>query len=322
MVGESHGTVGTFITEFELIKYFYENHNVKNILIETGHCTGSLLNNYIQNGDEKILNFVIKNTEGTFAYSNESANFYRSLYEYNKKLPEDQHLILYGVDVEHTYNNTGMYYLSTLLPKEEHPKEIAQVLNSLDFSLDREDSIQVFENLTESTLEYPQIYRDYLGSNFEEFILSLENINQALNFYENDDFNLREEHFTENTLRCYKDMGGKILTIFGGAHTDFSGLQGSKTVAQSLSELYGTDKGGVLSISLEYFGSKNRKSHKKAQSFNSFAGPSLANRTKKDLTLFKLDAEDKNEIIKSLAKGQQYAILIKYSPAVTPYKEL
>ena len=62
MIGEYHGTVGTFVTKLELIKYFYKTHGVSDLIMETGYSSGFLLNRYINTG---VKNFFIKHNVQT-----------------------------------------------------------------------------------------------------------------------------------------------------------------------------------------------------------------------------------------------------------------
>ncbi|SHH54761.1 hypothetical protein SAMN02745245_01586 [Anaerosphaera aminiphila DSM 21120] len=324
MVGETHGTVGTFITEFELAKYFNQYQNVNDLLIETGYCSGALLNEYIHTGNEKLLNIVMKSTKGTFAYSNESANFYKSLYKLNKTLPENKKINLHGVDVEHVYNEAGLYYLSTLIPSDTNiPKEISTYITQLNSTLDREKGKVFIENLNKNIKKYNTQYKELLGESYPEFMASLDNINQAIDFYKDHNFDIREQYFTKNVLEKYESINKKCLAIFGGEHTVLSESNniGIGKVGKILAEKYGTDSGGVASISLEYYRSHNRKSEERAKHLNSASGIPLAKKTEKDISLFKLNLKDEDKAIQTLAKGQQYAILIKNSPATTPYSE-
>lgn len=79
MAGELHGVKMNYELQLGLIKYLNSKAGVRYILGEFGYSVGEYINKYLDTGDEKILEYVVKNSEGSIFGSNE-------FYEFLKKI--------------------------------------------------------------------------------------------------------------------------------------------------------------------------------------------------------------------------------------------
>lgn len=128
LTGETHTMAKS--DEFKKIFFSYLNKNagVKNIIEETGFCSGLLLNRYLQTGNEKDLEFYMEQLKGTMGYNKEKYEFYKWLYEYNLQLAEEDKVTIYGIDMEHQ-PLTAIRGISTLIDiKKEVPKSLEQAI--------------------------------------------------------------------------------------------------------------------------------------------------------------------------------------------------
>lgn len=221
----------------KMIKYLHQQAGVRNVLIEYGYSSGWLINRYIQTGDSSLFE-VLK------AYSfKELAYAYKDMMEYNKTLPEDKKLYFTGIDLER-----GVYsackVLSLMIPKDKNiPDSIELHIESL-LSLvtyndnkifnENEDGTDYFNSYSSNgTLEKivanfrnrTDDYRQFLGSNFQEFekvIKGLEDV-QTWTSYEDDNathqFIYREKYMYDRYLEEYKSKGGKFFGQFGRCHS-------------------------------------------------------------------------------------------------------
>lgn len=317
MIGEYHGTVGTFVTKLELIKYFYETHGVSDLIMETGYSSGFLLNRYINTGDEEILNTLLENSIGTSTNRIEYKEYLERIYEFNKSLPDDTKLKIHGVDVEHQYY-VGTYLLELILRDLVIPTELKEYIDPLyttpeNFSI----ALNIVDKLTSSINSNRETYSNLLGDDYNTFVNTIEGITQGLNFYKNNSTAYREECFIKNSIRTIENIDGKSLALLGSWHTDMNGQDDIKTVGRALSEEYGTGSGGVSSIKLTYYKSFVSSNNGKYSKIKDSAGEELAKRTDQSLWLFKLDPDDNSKVIRELSTGQQYSILIKNSPPTT-----
>ena len=67
--------------EFELWKYHYEQNGMRDLFIETEYYTAQMLNIWLQEPDDEILNVIYNNNEGTLAHTQAQLDFYRKIKE-------------------------------------------------------------------------------------------------------------------------------------------------------------------------------------------------------------------------------------------------
>ena len=140
LTGETHTMVKSYEFKKTFFSYLNKEAGVKNIIEEVGFCSGLLLNRYIKTGDEKDLEFYMKQLNGTMAYNKEMYEFYKWLYEYNSQLDEENKIIIHGIDIEHQ-PLTAIRGISTLIDtKKEVPKSLEEAIryvrkNNQDASL-------------------------------------------------------------------------------------------------------------------------------------------------------------------------------------------
>ena len=102
--GEWHATQKNFDVQMSIIKNLSENSDLKYIIAEDSMGNAMCINNYLHTGDISKLDVVFESLKGTFAGNNESYEFYKKLYEFNKNLPENKKITYLGMDIEHQTN--------------------------------------------------------------------------------------------------------------------------------------------------------------------------------------------------------------------------
>lgn len=128
LTGETHTMAKSYEFKKSFFSYLNKEAGVKNIIEEVGFCSGLLLNRYIQTGDEKDLEFYMKQLNGTMAYNKEMYEFYKWLYEYNSQLDEENKIIIHGIDIEHQ-PLTAIRGISTLIDtNKEVPKSLDKAI--------------------------------------------------------------------------------------------------------------------------------------------------------------------------------------------------
>ena len=130
LAGECHGVKNNYDIRLALIKYFNQKTGVRYFLCEYGYSISAYLNEYLETGDEEILNYVFECFETSIACNKEYYEFYKKLREYNETLDEDKKIILMGIDIEHSIT-PAIAYLKSILPENAPPTEIASLINSL-----------------------------------------------------------------------------------------------------------------------------------------------------------------------------------------------
>ena len=171
LTGETHTMAKSYEFKKTFFSYLYKEAGVKNIIEEVGFCSGLLLNRYIQTGNEKDLEFYMKQLNGTMAYNKEMYDFYRWLYEYNLQLDEENKISIYGIDTEFQ-PLTAIRGISTLIDEKK------EIPNSLEKAIE-----YVKKNDQNAILYLKQAYdknkedcERYFGDNFIIFENCIKNL--------------------------------------------------------------------------------------------------------------------------------------------------
>jgi erythromycin esterase-like protein len=98
-LGESHGIAINEDLDLALLKYLHREAGVRVYLGEFGYAAGFALNQYLQTGDEKILDYVVNEFKGSVAWTKERREFYVKVHQWNASLPPADQIRFVGIDV-------------------------------------------------------------------------------------------------------------------------------------------------------------------------------------------------------------------------------
>lgn len=251
--GENHGSVKSMEMNMYLLKYFVEKGNIKYILYEGGYCTGELLNNYLETGDENILTFIQDAFSGTSVYTMEHYNLLKHIYNYNLTLSEDKKLKFVGVDIEHQ-PNVAIRYIRSLIPdKEINDEEVREFIDILK-SIPKQNYNNILVDAIEIMNKNQEAIRVYFGEKFFNISLAIRNLSIS------NSQQVREKYIISNFIEQYEYLPkGKWFGQFGGFHTQQEGaydVDGYKPFASYLDNEYENTKGKVISIQYDYLNGK------------------------------------------------------------------
>ena len=176
------------------MKYLHQKHGVRHMIIELGQTWGKLLNTYVQTGDSVIFELIKKSSYVSYQ------QYFKKLYEFNKDLPDEEKIIITGIDVTRSFS-ISVHYLNHLIPQRKlAPDEIlvnVEAIRSLSIFLvesdkkDREQGRSLFSappysfyNSLDSILsnynDYRSLYENYLDTNFTEFAAVMKGLEEHL----------------------------------------------------------------------------------------------------------------------------------------------
>jgi len=230
-LGEEHWK--TINTELQLafLVYLHQHAGVRNMIIERGYSVSFLINQYLETGDERILNKAMTNLK---VCPEDQINMFKRIYEFNKGiLPEDQ-IRVTGIDLEHS-PELALQVLHTLLPEDKEPARVIAPLMKEVVRLHRSrvlDPVEVkrfFRKLNKSVEKHPDAYMTFWESDAERVQLLAANTWAGYKFglfkatLFPDTWRKREVRMYENflTLQPYMADGG-YFAQFGVLHTDLS----------------------------------------------------------------------------------------------------
>lgn len=206
-----------------MLKYLNKEAGVKYLICEMQYSIISKLNKYIQNGDEELLKdaiAVVKKRNPAYA-GNDYYKFWQGLYNYNKSLSRDKRIQAFGVDVDLIGDYT-LNEMISLIPATKSPTEIAASVNDfksiLSGKVSDEEAITVLMNLNEDLNSNTQLYKTFLGDNFNDFQNNLYSMMNTMKYAETQDAN-RDALIYDNFMRIYNENPkGKYYGQFGAAH--------------------------------------------------------------------------------------------------------
>lgn len=254
LVGEGHAVSSNTDVMLAFIKFLNQNYGVRHIIVEIGYCDTILKNEFLETGDISILHEFMDSTRDTLAYTREMYYFYINLFEYNQTLPENERIILHGIDVQHNWRS-GLGIIRGLLEQYgEMSTEVQSAYNTISKAdLTHEDLRTLISSIDENNYAF----QEHLGEDYIDFRLGLRSIWQAMVFQQTGDHAIRVPFIVENVQNIHAEFEiDKFFGMFGGFHTNLTGMAGeSKNMAHFLNTEFEPTKNSVLSIMSIYVNS-------------------------------------------------------------------
>lgn len=225
--GEAHGVAEMKDVRLALLKYLHDRAGVRYLLVESGYGSTLLVQKYLDTGDEAWLKESFRLLQGTFAFSRQSYDGWKDIYEWNMSLPEADRVRIAGIDVEHQAG-TGFSCLRSLLPDQAPPNSSAEIASlsarlketATKASVSRDEADALLKDLEQSLAANASAWQEYLGKDLFDFNFTVKTIRQGLDFYgQNADARFREESMFSNFVEVYAHLGGgKFYGQIGNAH--------------------------------------------------------------------------------------------------------
>ena len=251
-IGENHQyRVSNSKQQVKMLKYLHKTVGVKNLCLEFGYSRGYLINQYVQTGDTTILKDL-----DNFTYD-EYVKFYKELYEFNKTLPKEEKITIYGIDLERSYLTSVRLMMMQLPENKKVPEELKlslEALKSLDgyntnvwekfndakkensnssryygysrYNANQYNQLNTLKGITENFEDNDSTYQLFLGSNYNRYKRIVEGLNQEA---ERTEFNrkrmmqariLREKFMYDKFSALVDSLPGeKFFGEFGRCHT-------------------------------------------------------------------------------------------------------
>lgn len=206
--GENHiYQKSNYLIQFKLTKYLHEKTGLNKIILEFGHGTGWLINQYIQTGDSIYFEELKK------FFSTENLALYDDLHQLNHKLPNNK-ISCHGIDLER-FPQISIGALNFMLPDSTSENDslnvsietlraiysVADDYSSADFyTSDNYPIAEVeihksFELWLNDYENLRKLYRKYLGNNFEDFDATINGIKAGKVWY-----NLKNQRTLQETI--------------------------------------------------------------------------------------------------------------------------
>lgn len=205
LYGERHGQQRIIEKELELWTDYYNKQNFRHLFIESGYADTVLLNIWLKEDNDDILDLMFENLgkDKTLSHTDADYIFYKKVKE---TCPET---IFHGTDVEHQFDSTGEYCLSLLKEKG--------LENSLEYKLAEESIEQAYKYY--SVRGGDDVYREnIMVSNFEREFDALTASEKIMGIYgaqhtrfNSKDFSNQVDNMATQLNAHYSKKEGKII---------------------------------------------------------------------------------------------------------------
>lgn len=335
--GENHlHRKSNYMLQLKMLKYLHQKAGVRHLFLEFGFSRGYLVNQYVQTGDSTLFTIL-----SDYSYD-EYALLYKGIWEYNKTLDSNKRIIVTGIDLERSYN-TSVKVLDMFLPQQLPPAEIEihiEALKSLAKMSDKKmqetkndtdnekkfkgevfSQIRTMDYIMQSIDSLSDVWKNYLGDNFDNFNRVLKGIKaekQRTEYsYKNTPHHyiFREQYMYEQMLQLVeKYPDDKFYGQFGRCHTPVNeqeywcGYYYVKTLASRLN--HSTNRkvnGKVLSIATYY---PEGSTHEKKITEEEKLKYLLDNISADTLTIIQITSD--TTLFGKLLNKYQYLIINKY----------
>lgn len=99
LVGEIHGSEEPSRFDLDFFKHLYTNFGVRHYMAELDFAQASLMNTYMESGDEMLLNFILKNWSVLQGRNNKDYyDKYKAFHQFYKNLPKNDKFRFIGID--------------------------------------------------------------------------------------------------------------------------------------------------------------------------------------------------------------------------------
>jgi len=253
---EHHGIKENEDIQYKFINYLMDNWDLKYFLMESGHAAGVVFNEYLQSGDEKLLDNIFEwailekfNTESL-------KELMKKLYLKNKDLPEEKKLIIVGLDVMEEPGGVTYYFKNILEKHKEMPKVQLDRMKSiiqyseLEWTATEKSSefLKAIEDLDKDLEESEDVYIKYLGSeglfDLKLIVNNLKSSSDIENSLEKGGITANKEYYEprdkmsyENFKKIYEHFGGgKYYSHYGFPHVYQNEINTVKFLAANFKE--------------------------------------------------------------------------------------
>ncbi len=253
LTGENHGVKANIELRIKFLKYFKEKTNFKYYLCELPYSMTYFLNTYLETKDESIIENVYEPLKGTDAWNKDEYDYWETLYNFNKKLPKNDKIILVGMDIEHQSKN-AFNFMKYCLDKNHVSGKInnhVEELRSRDSITDEE--LEYFCKKIKEELN-KNLYKNSLKKYYYKFKHVNNNLLNALEVYSGNNFNgVRDKKMHENFLEIYDCLPkGKYFGQLGLSHIFQKSFPNIAWFASSLDKEGSQFKGKILSVAYAY----------------------------------------------------------------------
>ncbi|NNC96305.1 MAG: hypothetical protein HKN92_12165 [Chitinophagales bacterium] len=182
LVGETHGVDINSQLQFNFLSSLHRKYKVNKLILELPVSYTIPLNKYLHDGDSSILEVILFDPEGSSVSTREYFEFFKKLYQYNKKTNKNKIEIL-CIDIEQKPAMTCLNVLNALKPYISQAEELTYLKQELleALSIDKEEQYEVYAKTLFNHFKLNDLFfdKEFARRDFEYIGNALYNFDQT-----------------------------------------------------------------------------------------------------------------------------------------------
>lgn len=225
--------------QYKFISYLMDTWKLKYFLVDVGYAEAAIINEYLQTGDEFLLESYNNSSMGYAFIGDSKQEMLKKLYLKNSQLPDNKKLNIMGIGINESFQSVDLYFKRIISRNPDlTDKQIENINNILenlksegiitnisnDEELEKRNEIilkhidNFYSDINANEEEYKEALNDDLN-NIKIVLDNIRNLQEIMKTYHQDDSNNTNgnekysQYLYDNLNSFYKDMNMKRCYI-------------------------------------------------------------------------------------------------------------
>lgn len=225
--------------QYKFISYLMDTWKLKYFLVDVGYAEAAIINEYLQTGDESLLESYNNSSMGYAFIGDSKQEMLKKLYIKNSQLPDNKKLNIMGIGINESVQSVDLYFKRIISRNPDLTDKQIENINNILENLKSEEIItnisndEELEKRNEIILKHIDNFYSDINANEEEYkealnddlnnikivLDNIRNLQEIMKTYHQDDSNNTNgnekysQYLYDNLNSFYKDMNMKRCYI-------------------------------------------------------------------------------------------------------------
>ncbi len=225
--------------QYKFISYLMDTWKLKYFLVDVGYAEAAIINEYLQTGDEALLESYNNSSMGYAFIGDSKQEMLKKLYIKNSQLPDNKKLNIMGIGINESVQSVDLYFKRIISRNPDLTDKQIENINNILENLKSEEIItnisndEELEKRNEIILKHIDNFYSDINANEEEYkealnddlnnikivLDNIRNLQEIMKTYHQDDSNNTNgnekysQYLYDNLNSFYKDMNMKRCYI-------------------------------------------------------------------------------------------------------------
>lgn len=225
--------------QYKFISYLMDTWKLKYFLVDIGYAEAAIINEYLQTGDEALLESYNNSSMGYAFIGDSKQEMLKKLYLKNSQLPDNKKLNIMGIGINESFQSVELYFKRIISRNPDLTDKQIENINNILENLKSEEIItnisndEELEKRNEIILKHIDNFYSDINANEEEYkealnddlnnikivLDNIKNLQEIMKTYHQDDSNNTNgnekysQYLYDNLNSFYKDMNMKRCYI-------------------------------------------------------------------------------------------------------------